>query len=212
MKMRAVILCVQFFSLHRPETFVTIVSLIPFKMTVGMGFRKVFATVATVSIFTRFSGAAANPRVEEQIPIVSSESQDVEDDSYWTRSPLYQRAESLMKESPLIDTHIDLPQIIRSLGRRIHGYPQPVRHETTTRPLNQTRFQIVIHSLFSPILRHTPQATSTSPASERATSAQPSGPSGRHAQTSWASTSVPTTTFPTMASVMLSRSSTSSTR
>lgn len=116
------------FSLHRPETLVTTVSVILFKTSPGMGFRKIFAAVATVSIFTtRFNGAAASPRVEEQNPIVNSEFQEVQDDSYWTRSPLYQRAESLMKESPLIDTHIDLPQIIRSLGRHIHGYPPSLR-------------------------------------------------------------------------------------
>lgn len=84
-------------------------------MTLG---RRILGTVAAVSVFTtRFnSHAAASPRVEEQKPIIDSEPQDVEYDSYWTRSPLYERAESLLKESPLIDTHIDLPQIIRSLG------------------------------------------------------------------------------------------------
>lgn len=129
-KMRAVPLDTQFFFflLHLPETLVITVSVILFKTTLGMGFRKVFAAVATASIFTtKFNGAAASPRIEEQNPLVSPESQDVQDDSYWTKSPLYQRAESLMKESPLIDTHIDLPQIIRSLGRYIHGYPPSVR-------------------------------------------------------------------------------------
>lgn len=84
--------------------------------------RTVVLAVATVSVFaTRFIGyAAASPRVEEQQPIFNSEPQDGEDDSYWTKSPLYQRAEKLMKESPLIDTHIDLPQIIRSLGKNSH--------------------------------------------------------------------------------------------
>lgn len=84
--------------------------------------RTVVIAVAAVSVFTtRFIGyAAASPRAEEQQPIFNSERQDGEDDSYWTKSPLYQRAETLMKESPLIDTHIDLPQIIRSLGENFH--------------------------------------------------------------------------------------------
>jgi hypothetical protein len=30
---------------------------------------------------------------------------------------LYSRATKLMSESPLIDTHVDLPQIIRGLGK-----------------------------------------------------------------------------------------------
>lgn len=72
--------------------------------------------VLAVAAASVFGCAAASPRVEEQQPIFNSEPQDGEDDSYWTKSPLYQRAEMLMKESPLIDTHIDLPQIIRSLG------------------------------------------------------------------------------------------------
>lgn len=81
--------------------------------------RTAVIAVAAVGVFTtRLVGyAAASPRVEEQQPIFNSEPQDGEDDSYWTKSPLYQRAETLMKESPLIDTHIDLPQIIRSLDR-----------------------------------------------------------------------------------------------
>lgn len=84
--------------------------------------RTVVLAVAAVSVFTtRFIGyAAASPRVEEQQPIFNPEPQDGEDDSYWTKSPLYQRAETLMKESPLIDTHIDLPQIIRSLGENFN--------------------------------------------------------------------------------------------
>lgn len=106
----------------------TTVSIILFKTILSMGFRNIFAAVATVSIFTTgFNGAAASPRVEEQNPIVNSESKAVEDGSYWTRSPLYQRAESLMKESPLIDTHIDLPQIIRSLGRHFREYLPSLR-------------------------------------------------------------------------------------
>lgn len=87
--------------------------------------RTVLVAVAALSVFTtRFNGyAAASPAVEEQKPVFSSESQGVEDDSYWTQSPLYGRAETLMKESPLIDTHIDLPQIIRSLGEHIQISP-----------------------------------------------------------------------------------------
>lgn len=89
-----------------------------------MAFRRFLAAVAAVSIFNTIfiSCAGASPGVEEQKPVFDSEPHDVEDDSYWTKSSLYKRAESLMKESPLIDTHIDLPQIIRSLGEHIHGY------------------------------------------------------------------------------------------
>lgn len=87
-----------------------------------MAARRFLAAVAAVSVFitTFISCADASPGVEEQKPVFDSESQDVEDDSYWTKSSLYERAESLMKESPLIDTHIDLPQIIRSLGEHTH--------------------------------------------------------------------------------------------
>lgn len=89
-----------------------------------MASRRFLAAVAAVSVFitTFVSCADASPGVEEQKPVFDSESQDVEDDSHWTKSSLYERAESLMKESPLIDTHIDLPQIIRSLGKHFHGY------------------------------------------------------------------------------------------
>lgn len=89
-----------------------------------MASRRFLAAVAAVSVFitTFISCADASPGVEEQKPVFDSESQHVEDDSYWTKSSLYQRAELLMKESPLIDTHIDLPQIIRSLGKHFHGY------------------------------------------------------------------------------------------
>lgn len=59
--------------------------------------------------------AVAAPHVEEQKPIADPTA-DAFNDSIWTSSPLYERAISLMKESPLIDTHIDLPQVIRSLG------------------------------------------------------------------------------------------------
>lgn len=59
--------------------------------------------------------AAAAPQVEEQKPIADPTA-DAFNDSIWTSSPLYERAISLMEESPLIDTHIDLPQVIRSLG------------------------------------------------------------------------------------------------
>lgn len=59
--------------------------------------------------------AMAHPQAEEQKPI-SDPTADEFDDSIWTTSPLYERAISLMKESPLIDTHIDLPQVLRSLG------------------------------------------------------------------------------------------------
>jgi hypothetical protein len=72
------------------------------------------AAVAAVSIFTH---AAASAGVEEQKPVINTDPQDGDFDSYWTDSRFYTRAETLMKESPLIDTHIDLPQIVRSLGR-----------------------------------------------------------------------------------------------
>lgn len=71
--------------------------------------------VAICSIVSR-AGVAASPHVEEQKPIADPEA-DAFDDTIWTSSPLYERAVSLMKESPLIDTHIDLPQVIRSLGK-----------------------------------------------------------------------------------------------
>ena len=32
--------------------------------------------------------------------------------------PYYARAIELMRKTPLLDTHIDLPQIIRSLGKQ----------------------------------------------------------------------------------------------
>jgi membrane dipeptidase len=37
--------------------------------------------------------------------------------------PLYTHAIKLMSESPLIDTHVDLPQIIRGLGKLNSSYP-----------------------------------------------------------------------------------------
>lgn len=171
--------------------------------------RTLLVAVAAASVLiARSNGyAAASPGVEEQQPIFNSESQDVEDDSYWTQSPLYQRAETLMKASPLIDTHIDLPQIIRSLGEHIHITLHHSPYSLTT-----YHCQIVIQSLSFPISRLIHQAISTSPACERATLAQPSGPSGRHAQTSSASTSGLITTSPTTASATPWRSSTSSTR
>lgn len=63
-----------------------------------------------------FSIVDADPDVEEQKPVADPLA-DAFDDSVWTSSPLYERAVSLMKESPLVDTHIDLPQVIRSLGQ-----------------------------------------------------------------------------------------------
>lgn len=60
-------------------------------------------------------GVLADSNVEEQKPIADP-AVDAFDDLVWTSSPLYERAISLMKESPLVDTHIDLPQVIRSLG------------------------------------------------------------------------------------------------
>lgn len=85
--------------------------------------RSLVLAVAALSIFT---ATTASPRAEEQLAIFDSESKDGDDDSYWTRSPLYERAKILMKESPLIDTHIDLPQIVRSLGEhtRAHSVDQ----------------------------------------------------------------------------------------
>lgn len=59
---------------------------------------------------------SADANVEEQKPIADPAA-DAFDDSVWTSSPLYEHAISLMKESPLIDTHIDLPQVLQSLGR-----------------------------------------------------------------------------------------------
>lgn len=80
--------------------------------------RTVIAAVTAVSVFTtRFIvHAAASPNVGEQKPVVNTDAQDDDFDSYWTKSSFYSHALTLMKESPLIDTHIDLPQIIRSLG------------------------------------------------------------------------------------------------
>lgn len=76
------------------------------------------ALAGLLAICLRISGAgvAASPRGEEQQPIADPAA-DAFDDTIWTSSPLYERAISLMKESPLIDTHIDLPQVIRSLGK-----------------------------------------------------------------------------------------------
>ncbi|KAG8162348.1 hypothetical protein KVR01_008113 [Diaporthe batatas] len=80
----------------------------------------VIVAVAAAGVFApRFVAcAAATPGVEEQKPVFNTDAQDEEFDAYWTDSPLYKRAQALMKESPLIDTHIDLPQIIRSLDRK----------------------------------------------------------------------------------------------
>lgn len=74
---------------------------------------------------------SADTNVEEQKPIADP-AVDAFDDSVWTSSPLYEHALSLMKESPLIDTHIDLPQVIRSLGKSSAmstylGYPRVLR-------------------------------------------------------------------------------------
>lgn len=76
------------------------------------------ALARLVALFVTISGAgvAASPSGEEQQPIADPAA-DAFDDTIWTSSPLYERAISLMKESPLIDTHIDLPQVIRSLGK-----------------------------------------------------------------------------------------------
>lgn len=78
----------------------------------------VIVAAAAASVFApRFIAyAAASLGVEDQKPVFNTDVQDEDFDSYWTESPLYERAQALMKESPLIDTHIDLPQIIRSLG------------------------------------------------------------------------------------------------
>lgn len=61
---------------------------------------------------------AADPaNIEEQKPIADPLADNASfDDSVWTSSPFYERAISLMKESPLVDTHIDLPQVLQSLG------------------------------------------------------------------------------------------------
>lgn len=66
---------------------------------------------------SRFQAIADSPAEEQLQKPMSDPSSDEFDDSIWTTSPLYERAISLMKESPLIDTHIDLPQVLRSLGR-----------------------------------------------------------------------------------------------
>lgn len=89
----------------------------------GMAVRQaVIVAVAAARVFApRFiAHAAASPGAEQQKPVVNTDVQDEDFDSYWTESPLYQRAQALMKESPLIDTHVDLPQIIRSLGEISH--------------------------------------------------------------------------------------------
>ncbi|KAF3763072.1 hypothetical protein M406DRAFT_262015 [Cryphonectria parasitica EP155] len=69
------------------------------------------AIQTTITITT-----AASFQNEEQKPIADPLAEEF-DDSFWTSSPFYEHALSLMKESPLIDTHIDLPQVIRSLDR-----------------------------------------------------------------------------------------------
>lgn len=61
-------------------------------------------------------GVRASPQVEEQKPIADPTAESF-NDTVWTSSPFYHHAISLMRESPLIDTHIDLPQVIRSLGQ-----------------------------------------------------------------------------------------------
>lgn len=72
--------------------------------------------------------AAGPADVEEQKPIADPLADDASfDDSVWTSSPFYERAISLMKESPLVDTHIDLPQVLQSLGEfpnKSHSYIQ----------------------------------------------------------------------------------------
>lgn len=77
---------------------------------------KSLAGLAAIWLTVSGAGVAAGPRGEEQQPIADPAA-DAFDDTIWTSSPLYERAISLMKESPLIDTHIDLPQVIRSLGK-----------------------------------------------------------------------------------------------
>lgn len=77
------------------------------------GFKNL-AWLVAVCLAIPHIGAAASG--EEQQPIADPAA-DAFDDTIWTSSPLYERAISLMKESPLIDTHIDLPQVIRSLGK-----------------------------------------------------------------------------------------------
>lgn len=77
---------------------------------------KSLAGLTAIWLTVSGAGVAASPRGEEQQPIADPAA-DAFDDSIWTSSPLYERAISLMKESPLIDTHIDLPQVIRSLGK-----------------------------------------------------------------------------------------------
>lgn len=83
---------------------------------------KAVGVLAAISVLVSgsTSQAAAASHVEEQKPMADPDPEAF-DDSIWTASPLYERALSLMKESPLIDTHIDLPQVIRSLGALVHG-------------------------------------------------------------------------------------------
>lgn len=76
---------------------------------------KALAGLAATCLIISGADVAASPHGEEQKPIADP-AVDAFDDTVWTSSPLYERAISLMKESPLIDTHIDLPQVIRSLG------------------------------------------------------------------------------------------------
>lgn len=96
------------------------------------------------------AGVAASPRVEEQTPMANPALEAV-NDTIWTSSPLYERALSLMKQSPLIDTHIDLPQVIRSLGKPILASALAEDVGALTSPTHQ----IVTLSPSSPILRLT---------------------------------------------------------
>lgn len=92
-------------------------------MAFGKFVIRALSAVGALGVLLPDSGfqALASPHVEEQKPMADPVSED-EYDSIWASSPLYEKALGLMKESPLIDTHIDLPQVIRSLGKLIYIY------------------------------------------------------------------------------------------
>lgn len=47
------------------------------------------------------------------------------------QTDLYDRAVKLMESSPLIDTHVDLPQVLRSLSKDYLLEPTPLRSPVT---------------------------------------------------------------------------------
>lgn len=82
-----------------------------------MAILKTFGVLAAITVLSANSITRVNASTlaEEQQPIADPATEAL-NDTQWTLSPFYEHALGLMKESPLIDTHIDLPQVIRSLG------------------------------------------------------------------------------------------------